>query len=130
LLTRSGPGGTGKTRLAAQAAAALSERYPNGTWWLPLAPLREPELVLATAAQVLGSRNGLADHIGDKSMLLLFDNFEQVVAAAPDVAALLCVCPKLDVLVTSREPLRLTAEREYPVPPLTRKGSASSRAER
>src|SRR2546430_864806 len=65
-----------------------------------------------------GWRNGLADHIGDKSMLLLFDNFEQVVAAAPDVAALLSVCPKLDVLVTSREPLRLTAEREYPVPPL------------
>jgi predicted ATPase len=118
LLTLTGPGGTGKTRLAAQAAAALTEHYPNGTWWVPLAPLREPELVLATAAKVLGSQNGLAEHIGDRSMLLLFDNFEQVVAAAPDVAALLAVCPKLDVLVTSREPLRLTAEREYPVPPL------------
>ena len=118
LLTLTGPGGTGKTRLAAQAAAALTERYPNGTWWVPLAPLREPELVLATVAKVLGSQNGLAEHIGDRSMLLLFDNFEQVVAAAPEVAALLAVCPKLDVLVTSREPLRLTAEREYPVPPL------------
>jgi predicted ATPase len=118
LLTLTGPGGTGKTRLAAQAAAALSEHYPNGTWWLPLAPLREPELVLATAAQVLGSKNGLAEHIADKSMLLLFDNFEQVVDAAPDVAALLDDCPNLDLLVTSRERLNVTAEQEYPVPPL------------
>src|SRR5439155_25477948 len=118
LLTLTGPGGTGKTRLAAQAAAVLSERYPSGTWWLPLAPLREPELVLATAAQVLGSKNGLAERIADKSMLLLFDNFEQVVDAAPDVAALLDDCPNLDLLVTSRERLRVTAEQEYPVPPL------------
>jgi predicted ATPase len=118
LLTLTGPGGSGKTRLAAQAAAALSERYPSGTWWLPLAPLREPELVLTTAAQVLGSKNGLAEHIADKSMLLLFDNFEQVVDAAPDVAALLGDCPNLDLLVTSRERLHVTAEQEYPVPPL------------
>jgi predicted ATPase len=118
LLTLTGPGGTGKTRLAAQAAAALSERYPNGTWWLPLAPLREPELVLTTAAQVLGSKNGLAEHIADKSMLLLFDNFEQVVEAAPAVAALLDDCPNLDLLVTSRERLNVTAEQEYAVPPL------------
>lgn len=118
LLTLTGPGGSGKTRLAMQAAALLSERYPNGTWWLPLAPLREHELVISTAAQILGSKNGLAEHIADKKMLLLFDNFEQVVHAAPDLAALLVDCPNIDVLVTSREPLHVTAEREYPVPPL------------
>jgi predicted ATPase len=74
--------------------------------------------VLATAGQALGARDGLAEHIADRSMLLLFDNFEQVVTAAADLAALLASCPKLDLLVTSREPLHLTGEQEYPVPPL------------
>jgi predicted ATPase len=118
LLTLTGAGGTGKTRLASQAAALASEHYPDGVWWVPLAPLRDPELVLATASQTLGAKNGLADHIGDKSMLVLFDNFEQVVDAAPDVAQLLASCPNLDLLVTSREPLHVTGEQEYPVPPL------------
>ena len=118
LLTLTGPGGTGKTRLALQAAAMASDSYLDGVWWIPLAPLRDPALVLATAAQTLGSKNGLAEHIADKSMLCLFDNFEQVVDAAPEVAALLVACPNLDVLVTSREPLHLTAEQEYAVPPL------------
>jgi predicted ATPase/class 3 adenylate cyclase/Flp pilus assembly protein TadD len=118
LLTLTGPGGTGKTRLAAQAAGLAAERYPDGVWWIPLAPLRDPLLVLETAAQVVGSKNGVAEHVGDKSMLLLFDNFEQVVEASADVASLLGACPRLDVLVTSREPLRVTAEQEYPVPPL------------
>jgi predicted ATPase len=118
LLTLTGPGGTGKTRLALQAAALAAEDYPDGVWWIPLAPLRDPQLVLSTASQALGGRNGPAEHIGDKRMLVLFDNFEQVVDAAPDVAELLSSCPNLDVLVTSREPLRVTAEQEYPVPPL------------
>ena len=118
LLTLTGPGGTGKTRLAAQAAAMLAEDYPDGIWWVPLAPLRDPELVLPTASQVLGAKNGLADHIGDKSMLVLFDNFEQVVEAASDVAGLLVACPQLEVMVTSREPLHVTGEQEYAVPPL------------
>ena len=118
LLTLTGPGGTGKTRLGLQAAAEASERYPDGVFWVPLAPLRDPELVLATAGQALGARDGLAEHIADRSMLLLFDNFEQVVTAAADLAALLASCPKLDLLVTSREPLHLTGEQEYPVPPL------------
>jgi predicted ATPase/class 3 adenylate cyclase len=118
LLTLTGPGGTGKTRLAAQAAGMASDGYPDGVWWVPLAALREPELVLETAAQVVGSKNGLAEHIADKSMLLLFDNFEQVVEAAGDVAGLLASCPNLDLLVTSREPLHVTGEQEYPVPPL------------
>ena len=97
-----GPGGTGKTRLAAQAAGELAEEYRNGVWWIPLAPLRDPALVVETAAQTLGAQDGLVDHIGDKSMLLLFDNFEQVINAAGDVATLLVSCPNLDVLVTSR----------------------------
>ena len=118
LLTLTGPGGTGKTRLAAQAAGMASDGYPDGVWWVPLAPLRDPELVLATAAQVVGSQNGLAEHIADKAMLCLFDNFEQVVEAAGDVASLLASCPNLDLLVTSREPLHVTGEQEYAVPPL------------
>jgi len=118
LLTLTGPGGTGKTRLAAQAAGMASDGYLDGVWWVPLAPLREPALVLETAAQVVGSKNGLAEHIAGKSMLLLLDNFEQVVEAAGDVSGLLSSCPNLDLLVTSREPLHVTAEQEYPVPPL------------
>jgi predicted ATPase/class 3 adenylate cyclase len=118
LLTLTGPGGTGKTRLAAQAAGLASDSYLDGVWWVPLAALREPELVLDTAAQVVGSKNGLAEHIADKRLLLLFDNFEQVVEAASDLASLLASCPNLDLLVTSREPLHVTGEQEYPVPPL------------
>jgi predicted ATPase/class 3 adenylate cyclase len=123
LLTLTGPGGTGKTRLAAQAAAEITARYPHGVWWVPLAPLREPELVLAAAGQVLGSKNGLAEHIADKRLLLLFDNFEHLVEAAAGVAALLTACPRLELLVTSREPLHVRSEQEYPVPPFVRKES-------
>jgi len=118
LLTLSGPGGTGKTRLALQAAAELSSRYSHGVWWVPLASLRDPDLVLATAGQAIGARNGVAGHIADRSMLVLFDNFEQVVEAAGEVAGLLAACPHLDVLVTSREALHISGEQEYPVPPL------------
>jgi len=119
LLTLTGAGGTGKTRLAAQAAAEAAERYRDGVWWVPLAPLRDPELVLAAAGRALGARNGLAEHIADKRLLLLLDNFEHVVAAAPGVAGVLAECPGLEVLVTSREPLHVTGEQEYAVPPLT-----------
>jgi hypothetical protein len=73
LLTLTGPGGTGKTRLGAQAAGALAERYSYGVWWIPLASLRDSSLVVETAAQAVGAQNGLANHIGDKSMLLLFE---------------------------------------------------------
>ena len=118
LLTLTGPGGTGKTRLALQAAGLASDAYPDGVFWIPLAPLRDPTLVLATAAQTLGSKNGLAEHIADKAMLCLFDNFEQVVGAAPELAELVSACPNLDVLVTSRERLRVGGEQTYPVPPL------------
>jgi predicted ATPase len=118
LLTLTGPGGTGKTRLAIQAAAMLSEEHADGVWWVPLAPLRDSGLVLSTAGQALGARDGVAEHIADKEMLVLFDNFEQVVEAAADVASLLTTCPRLRVLVTSREPLHVSGEQEYPVPPL------------
>ena len=118
LLTLTGPGGTGKTRLALQAAALASDAYPDGVFWVPLAALRDPDLVLASAGQLLGSKNGLAEHIADRQMLCLFDNFEQVVEAAPELAALLSACPRLDLLVTSRERLRVSGEQTYPVPPL------------
>jgi predicted ATPase/class 3 adenylate cyclase len=118
LLTLTGPGGTGKTRLGLQAAAAAAERYPQGVWWVPLAPLRDPELVLEAAGQALGAQDGLAEHVADKRLLLLLDNFEHVVDAAADLAELLAACPNLHVLVTSRELLRLPGEQAYPVPPL------------
>jgi predicted ATPase len=118
LLTLTGPGGTGKTRLALQAAAEVSESFPDGVFWVPLAPLHDPALVLATAARLLGSKNGLAEHIADKSMLCLFDNFEHVVEAATDLAALVDACPNLAILITSRERLRVSGEQTYPVPPL------------
>jgi predicted ATPase/class 3 adenylate cyclase len=123
LVTLTGPGGTGKTRLAAQAAAELSPRYPQGIWWIPLASVREPNLVLEAAAGILGTKDSLAQRIADRSMLLIFDNFEQVVQAAGDVAGLLASCPNLDVLVTSREPLHIAGEQEYAVPPLVRQES-------
>jgi predicted ATPase len=118
VVTLTGPGGTGKTRLALQAAGASAELFPAGVWWVPLTPLRDPGLVLATAAGVLGASGDLADHIGDRQLLLLFDNFEQVVAAAIDVGRLLARCPNLKALVTSRELLQLAGEHVYPVPPL------------
>ena len=115
LLTLTGPGGTGKTRLALQAAAESSERYPGGAWWVPLASVANPAIVLEQAAQVLGAKAGLSSHIADKRVLLLFDNFEQVAVAGRDLAELLVSCSNLDVLVTSRSSLRTSAEREYPV---------------
>jgi predicted ATPase len=120
LLTLTGPGGTGKTRLALQAAGMAADAYPDGVFWIPLAPLRDQALVLATAGQVLGSKNGVAEHIADKAMLCLFDNFEHVVEAGPELAALVSACPNLDVVVTSRERLRVAAEQTYPVPPLAK----------
>jgi len=118
LLTLTGPGGTGKTRLGLQAAAEASERYPDGIFWVPLAPLRDPALVPETAGQALGAKDGLAEHIADQSLLLLLDNFEHVVDAAAGLSELLASCPNLQLLVTSRELLRVPGEQAYPVPPL------------
>ena len=118
LLTLTGTGGTGKTRLALQAAAAASEDYMHGVWWVPLAPIRDAALVTPAAARAAGASGDLADHVSDKHMLLLFDNFEHLLDAATDVRGLLASCPNLDVLVTSRSPLRLEGEWDYAVAPL------------
>ena len=118
LVTLTGPGGSGKTRLALEAAATLVPSYKAGVFWVGLAALREPALVGETIAQTLGSKNGLAEHIGERELLLLLDNLEQVIEAAPQLSALLGACANLNVLVTSRELLRVQGEVEYGVPPL------------
>ena len=118
LLTLSGPGGSGKTRLAIEAASELVSAFKAGVFWVGLSGLREPALVSEEIAQTLGAQGDLAEHIGEREMLLLLDNFEQVVEAAPEVAGLVEHCPHLKVLVTSRELLRVRGEVDYPVPPL------------
>ena len=120
LVTLSGPGGSGKTRLAIEAATELIPENRNGVFWVGLATLRDAGVVSDTIGQTLGAQDGLADHIGEKEMLLLLDNFEQVVDAAPEVSALLGACPNLRVLVTSRALLRVSGEVDYGVPPLVR----------
>jgi predicted ATPase len=118
LLTLTGPGGSGKTRLAVEAAADLVPDFKAGVFWIGLAALRDPTLVTETVSQILGAGDGLAEHIGERDMLLLLDNLEQVVEAAPDLSALLTACPNLTLLCTSRELLRIHGEVEYAVPPL------------
>jgi predicted ATPase/class 3 adenylate cyclase len=118
LVTLTGPGGSGKTRLAIEAAASLVLEHKAGVFWVGLSTLRDRALVTETIAQTLGARDGLAEHIGEREMLLLLDNFEQVVEAAQELSALAAACPNLRLLVTSRELLRVQGEVEYPVPPL------------
>ncbi len=127
LLTLTGPGGTGKTRLALQVAAELVEEFPSGVFFVALAALAEPDLVLGTLAQTLGVREvpgealprTLAEHLSDKQLLLVLDNFEQVLEAAGELPGLLSSAPGLTLLVTSREALRLSGEQRYPVPTLS-----------
>jgi predicted ATPase len=118
VVTLHGPGGSGKTRLAVEAATELVPEFRNGVFWVGLAAVRDPGLVIETIAKAIGSDNRLAEHIGQREMLLLLDNFEQVVDAATSVSALLATCANLRVLVTSRDLLRIQGEREFPVPPL------------
>jgi predicted ATPase len=118
LVTLTGAGGSGKTRLALHVAAELVDAFPEGVWWVPLAAIRDAELVEPAIGQVLGAANGLADHLRSQRTLLLLDNFEQVVAAAPAVAGSLAEAPDVRALVTSRERLGLAGEQEYPVPTL------------
>jgi predicted ATPase/class 3 adenylate cyclase len=118
LLTLVGPGGTGKTRLALQLAAEAVEDFENGAFWVPLAAVRDPGLVVPTIAQTIGAKNGLADHLRSQRMLILLDNFEQVVDAAVEIGELVGEAPDIKLLVTSRVPLHVSGEQEYPVPPL------------
>jgi predicted ATPase/class 3 adenylate cyclase len=130
LVTLTGPGGTGKTRLALEAATTLVPEYKAGVFWVGLASLRDPALVTETIAQTLGAKDSLAEHIGERELCLLLDNFEQVIAAAPELSALLESCPNLTLLVTSRELLRISGEVEYPVPPLAEPEAVSLFCER
>ena len=118
LVTLAGPGGTGKTRLALEAAGELVSEFGAGVFWIGLAPVRDPALVVDTIAQTLGAKQELAAHIGEKQLLLVLDNLEQVVESAVELAALLRACPNLRLLVTSRELLRVDGEVVYPVPAL------------
>ena len=118
LLTLTGPGGTGKTRLAIAAATELVPEFRNGVFWVALAALRDPSLVLETIAKTIGAHDSPADHIGQREMLLVIDNLEQVIEAAVDLAGLLEACPRLRLLTTSRELLRVGGEVEYAVEPL------------
>jgi predicted ATPase len=126
LLTLTGPGGIGKTRLALQAAADLLEDFSDGTFFVPLATLTQAELLVPAIAETLGVREtgeqpldeSLKDYLSQRRLLLVLDNFEQVLGAAPAVTELLAGAPGLKVLVTSRAPLGLYGEHEFPVPPL------------
>jgi predicted ATPase/DNA-binding SARP family transcriptional activator len=126
LLTLTGAGGSGKTRLAVQIAAELVDAFPDGVQFVDLAPLRNPDLVASSIAQTLGLRErggrppleSVEDYLREKRFLLLLDNFEHLLAAAPLISRLLATAPRLKVLVTSRAPLRLREEQEYPVLPL------------
>src|ERR671916_970760 len=126
LVTLTGPGGVGKTRLALQAAADLLEVFPDGAFFVELAPLADPALVPSTVASALGVREEggqpllktLTAFLCDRQLLLVLDNFEHLLPAATVVSDLLRACSGLKVLVTSRAPLHLRGEREYPVPTL------------
>jgi predicted ATPase/predicted Ser/Thr protein kinase len=128
LLTLTGPGGTGKTRLAIELATSLQETFPGGVFFVDLTPTNDAALVLSRIAEALGVEEpatadsslleALHAHLREVQPLLVLDNFEQVIAAAPLAAELISAAPRLKVLVTSRAPLRLRGEHEYPVPPL------------
>jgi predicted ATPase/class 3 adenylate cyclase len=127
LVTLTGSGGTGKTRLSLQVGADLLDDFFDGVWFVELAALVEPKLVIPTIAATLGVKEAggtplmetLKEHLRDKKLLLMLDNFEQVIEAAPHVSQLLSSGMGVKVLVTSRVPLRLRGEREYAVPPLS-----------
>jgi len=125
-VTLTGAGGTGKTRLAIAVAAEMGDVFPDGVVFVDLSPLTDPTLVVPTIATSLGVREvvdqslseTLSSFLTSKQLLLVLDNCERILAAAPDITTLLAACPGLSVLATSREPLHVRGEREFPVPPL------------
>ena len=138
LVTLTGPGGTGKTRLGIAVGEQVLDAFPDGVFLVLLAALEDPRLVASTIAHTLGLREQgtasveeiLQDHLAGKEILLILDNFEQVVDAAPVVPKLLAAGPAVRILVTSRTALRLSGEQQYPVPPLELpRPSASASAE-
>jgi predicted ATPase len=119
LVTLTGPGGSGKTRLALHAAAESVAEFADGVFWVPLAALTDAAIVEPSIGQAIGAQNGVAEHVDEKRLLLLLDNLEQLLPeAASELARLHERCPNLRLLLTSRAPLRIAAEREYPVDPL------------
>jgi predicted ATPase/class 3 adenylate cyclase len=126
LLTLTGPGGTGKTRLSLQVASELLPRFQDGAFFVDLSPITDPSLVPTSIADAVGAKeepgrsvaDTLKDHLRDKELLLVLDNFEQVTQAADVVLLLLNSAPRLKILVTSRIVLHLSGEQEYPVLPL------------
>jgi len=134
LVSLTGPGGTGKTRLALQAVAEASDSFPDGVFWVPLAPLRDPDLVLSETAAAIGVRgvegeggwalDELTKGLVGKRPLVLYDNVEHLLPdAAVHVGALVAACPTVTVVVTSRERLALPGERVFAVPPMTESDS-------
>ena len=119
LVTVTGAGGIGKTRIALQAAVELAENHADGVFWVPLAALSDPALVLQAVAHALGTTDELGSHIGDRRMLILVDNLEHLLKAAPGLGTLLSSCPHLKLLGTSRERLAIAGEHEYPLSTLT-----------
>ncbi len=127
LLTLTGPGGVGKTRLAIQVARAMVDEFPDGIRFVPLAPVQDAPLVASTIADVLGVREfparsveeGLESALRDRRALLVLDNFEHLLEASPLVARLLAACPALKILVTSRALLRVSGEHHIAVQPLS-----------
>jgi predicted ATPase/class 3 adenylate cyclase len=130
LVTLTGPGGTGKTRLALQVAAEFVDAYSDGVWWVSLAGVADSELVLPAIRQAVGARDELTHHLRERQLLLVLDTFEHLVPASSDLAGLLGSASGLRLIVTSRVPLHLSAEYEYPVDPLPRGDAAALFVER
>lgn len=130
LVTLTGTGGSGKTRLGLQLAADAIENFPQGVFWIPLQAVTNPELVEAEVAATLGCRGELPVHIGDRRLLLVLDNLEHLLGCASRLADLMARTPNVKLLVTSREPLRINGEHRYPVEPLREDDAAALFAER
>jgi predicted ATPase len=118
LVTITGPGGTGKTRLALQVAGELVGAFRDGIFWVPLAGLSDPDLVMPEIAQAVGAHDDVLAYAAGKEIVLVLDNFEHLLDAAPALAPLVAASERLRVLATSRAPLRLAGELEYPLEPL------------